>query len=111
MISYREKEMMMVMKFLADHSNEFAGQVLEAQANMRLNEEVSISLSKLPDISDYHSLVDYVKSCGYDTTLRIEDLLSKDELVELEKEYEQIEENFKEQTGLNKTDIIFVIIA
>lgn len=30
MISYREKEMMMVMKYLAEHSNEFAEQISES---------------------------------------------------------------------------------
>lgn len=67
--------------------------------------------NRLPDISDYAALVDYVKSCGYDTTLRINDLLSKEELNQLEKEYAEIENDFKEQTGLNKTDAIFVITA
>lgn len=67
--------------------------------------------NKLPDITDYTSLVEHVKNCGYDTTLRINDLLSEAELKQLEKEYNTIEEEFKEQTGLNKTDVAFIIIA
>mgnify|MGYP000396947906 FL=1 len=111
MISYREKEMMMVMKYIADHSDEFADQIMEAKDKMGAEENLNSLFNRLPDISDYAALVDYVKSCGYDTTLRINDLLSKEELNQLEKEYAEIENDFKEQTGLNKTDAIFVITA
>jgi len=111
MISYREKEMMMVMKYLSDHSHEFATEITDASEKMIEKEQLDALTQKLPDISNYESLVEYVKSCGYDTTLRIDDLLSQEELNQLEKEYDEIEQNFKEQTGLNKTDIVFVIVA
>lgn len=111
MISYREKEMMMLMKFMADHSNTFAEQVMDAHGRMSIEENVSELTSLLPDISDYTSLVEYVKEQGYEMTLRIEDLLSEEELNQLEKEYDAIEDEFKKQTGLNKTDAIFIIVA
>lgn len=111
MISYREKEMMMVMKYLAEHSNEFAEQISESGKDMISEKNVNNLNNKLPDITDYTSLVEHVKNCGYDTTLRINDLLSEAELKQLEKEYNTIEEEFKEQTGLNKTDVAFIIIA
>ena len=97
MISYREKEMMMVMKYIADHSDEFADQIMEAKDKMGAEENLNSLFNRLPDISDYAALVDYVKSCGYDTTLRINDLLSKEELNQLEKEYAEIENDFKEK--------------
>lgn len=34
MISYREKEMMMVMKYIADRSDEFADRIMEAKDKM-----------------------------------------------------------------------------
>ena len=111
MISYREKEMMMVMKCLADHSREFAEQIADATERMVAKEQMVSLSNKLPDISDYESLVEFSKNLGYDSIIRIGDLLSQEELDQLEKEYEEIENNFKEQTGLNKTDIIFVVIA
>ena len=111
MISYREKEIMMVMKFMVDHSNEFAEQIMDARGKMAAEEGMDELTNMLPDISDYDSLVEYVRSQGYDTTLRIDDLLSEEELAQLEKEYDAIEDEFKKQMGLNKTDVIFIIIA
>ena len=111
MISYREKEMMMAMKYLADHSNDFAEKILSARESMASEEIINNNYNSLPEISDFDSLVEYVKSCGYDTTLRIDDLLSQEELSQLEEEYDEIESEFKKQTGLNKTDTVFIIIA
>ena len=41
----------------------------------------------------------------------MEDLLSEEELAQLEKEYDDNESEFKSQTGLNKTDALFILIA
>lgn len=111
MISYREKELMMVMKFMADHSDEFAKQIADASCRMVKKENIDKFTNKLSDISDYDSLVKYVRNQGYDTTLRINDLLTDEELAQLEKEYDAIENEFKKQTKLNKTDAVFIIIA
>ena len=111
MISYREKEMLMVMKFLSDHSNDFAEQLVTAHGQMGDREHIFKLTDTLPNVSDYDSLVKYVKNQGYGVSIRIEDLLSEEELTQLEKEYSAIEEEFKKQTSLNKTDAVFIIIA
>ncbi|WP_239984501.1 hypothetical protein [Streptococcus anginosus] len=41
----------------------------------------------------------------------MEDLLSEEDLAQLEKEYDDNESEFKSQTGLNKTDALFILIA
>ncbi|MCR4865395.1 MAG: hypothetical protein K5921_00555 [Lachnospiraceae bacterium] len=111
MISYREKEMMMAMRFLADHTNEFARSVDLAKQDIADGRELARSISVLPELSSYEQIVELARENGYDTTLRIEDLLSEAELEELDREYQAIEDQFNELTGLNKTDAIFIITA
>ena len=111
MISYREKEMIMVMKFMADHSSDFAEQLMDTHKKMTGSEAVVESINILPEIQNYASLVEYVNSQGYDTILRMEDLLSEEDLAQLEKEYDDNESEFKSQTGLNKTDALCILIA
>lgn len=65
MISYREKEMIMVMKFMADHSSDFAEQRMDTHKKMTGSEAVVESINILPEISNYASLVEYVNSQGY----------------------------------------------
>lgn len=111
MISYREKEMIMVMKYLADHMNEFAQSILTANENMINEERINSKLELLPNVSSYDDIVKLARDNGYDTTLRINDLLSVEELEQLDKEYKMIEEDFQKYTGLNKTDVVFIIVA
>ena len=47
MISYREKEMMMVMKYIADHSDEFADQIMEAKDKMGAEENLNSLFNRL----------------------------------------------------------------
>lgn len=111
MISYREKEMMMAMKYLADHTNEFAQSVVSANESMINGVEVDATIKTLPEISSYDDIVRLARENGYEPKFRIEDLLSAEELEQLDKEYNAIEEDFRKQTGLNKTDAIFIVIA
>ncbi len=87
--------MIMVMKFMADHSSDFAEQLMDTHKKMTGSEAVVESINILPEISNYASLVEYVNSQGYDTILRMEDLLSEEDLAQLEKEYDDIESEFK----------------
>lgn len=111
MISYREKEMMMAMKFLADHTNEFAQNILTANDSMINGEPIDVDLNKLPEVSSFNDIINLARDNGYEPIFRIEDLLTQEELEQLDKEYKEIEAEFKKQTGLNKTDAVFIIIA
>ena len=111
MISYREKEMMMAMKYLADHTNEFAQSVASASNGMANDEEIENAFKMLPLVSSYDDIVKMARDNGYEPTFRIEDLLSPEELVQLDEEYKAIEADFRKQTGLNKADAVFIIIA
>ena len=111
MISYREKEMMMVMKFMADHSNEFANEISSIQKNISDGKMKEQEIKILPDVETYSDIIKVAREAGYDTDIRIEDLLTTEELTELEEQYKDIESEFADKTGLNETDIKFIIIA
>lgn len=111
MISYREKEMMMVMKFMADHTRDFAVEINSMQREILEGKMSMHEVNHLPEVDTYADIIKVARESGYDTDIRIEDLLTKDELIELEAKYKDIEKEFVDKTGLNKTDIKFIIVA
>lgn len=111
MISYREKELMMAMKFMADHTDEFADELTLIHREM---EEESLSKHKnnhLPYVENYSDIIKVAREAGYDVIVRVEDLLSEEELHELKERYDDIEKEFADKTKLNKTDVVFLFIA
>lgn len=108
MISNQEKELMMVMKFMADHTSEFAEELSSVQNDSINNGKRG---NRLPEADTYSDIVRIAKESGYDTNVLFEDLLSKAELKELKERYAEIEKEFAEKTKLNKTDITFVFVA
>lgn len=104
MISYREKELMMVQKFLADHAYNTTLAIEDYNPSYLFE-------NKLKACSSYEEIVEYVKSQGYCPSIRIEDLLSPEELRQLDQEYEEIEREFRKVTKLNKFDAGFVVTA
>ena len=111
MISFREKEMMMAMKYLANHTKDFAQSVSVANLKMSNHESIEDTIKTLPEVSSYEDIIKLAYKNGYEPTVRITDLLSSEELEKLDKEYKSIEADFRKKTGLNKIDITFVIIA
>ena len=102
MISYRERELLIVQKMLAEKSQQFYDE-------MSGNSDVTDLL--VPHFDDYYDLVNYARECGYDTYTRASDILSEEEIAQLKAEYKQIEDRFKEVTKLDKADYAFMFAA
>lgn len=111
MISYREKELMMTMKFMADHTGKFAEELTSIHGEIAEENLSEHKINHLPDVENYLDIIKVAREAGYDISIRVEDLLSEEELNELEARYDEIEKEFADKTKLNKTDVVFLIIA
>ena len=106
MISYREKQLIAVQKMLQDNSR----MMLEQTCSLNKNNELNINLFR--DIESYDELVELAIDNGYDTSLHVEDILTREELEEIDRRKEEIDESFKKQTGLlNPIDLSFLALA
>ena len=106
MISYREKQLIAVQKMLQDNSR----MMLEQTCSLNKNNESNINLFR--DIESYDELVELAIDNGYDTSLHVEDILTREELEEIDRRKEEIDESFKKQTGLlNPIDLSFLALA
>lgn len=111
MISYKERELLMVMKYMADHTTEFADELASFSDSTSNHKMECSNADRLPEAEDYADIVKNAYEAGYDVNVSINDLLSKEEIDELEARYDEIEKEFKDKTKLNKTDMSFVFIA
>lgn len=112
MISYREKQLLMVMKMLQDDTAEITdtlNQALDAAEN-RLSLPSTLD-NRVDDVKDFNTLVEIAEEKGYDMYVRASDILSKEELEDLERRKDEIEAKFKSLTKLKGVDQIFVIAA
>lgn len=71
MISYREKQLIAVQKMLQDNSR----MMLEQTCSLNKNNESNINLFR--DIESYDELVELAIDNGYDTSLHVEDILTR----------------------------------
>lgn len=111
MISYREKELLMVQKMIADKTAESFSNMSVALDEMQNRNSVNSQFEPQETIDSYNELVEYARNSGYDTYVRANDILSEEELQQLEKEYEEIDKKFKEVTKLHKADYAFLSFA
>lgn len=113
MISFREKELLMVQKMLQDDT----GAMIE-QALSILDSADDLAFCPEDDANDYKKvdtydeLVDLAREKGYHTYLRVEDILSPEELEEIDRRKDEIEQLFSKKTGIiNKLDLSFLALA
>lgn len=112
MISYREKQLLMVMKMLQDDTNELSLQLSTAIQNTQEKRPLTENVTYLPTpIPDYDTLVKIAEEAGYDTSIRASDLLSAEELADIESRKAEIEEQFKNLVKLHKGDYAFLFSA
>ena len=112
MISYREKQLLMVMKMLQDDTTEFALQLSKAIDETQQKRPLTEKITYLTEpISDYATLVDIAEKSGYDTTIRVSDLLSTEELADIEARKDAIESKFGNLVKLRKEDYAFLFSA
>lgn len=116
MISYREKQLLMVQKMLSDDAALLAEEMMQNIELMQQNQLIPLteydSRNYERDIAgSYDDLTDIAAACGYNTYIRVEDILSPDELAEIDLRQEEIEQQFKEKVKLSKPDIVFLFSA
>ena len=105
MLSYREKQLIAVQKMLQDNSQYLLNQIHTDDGHPPKN-------LMFMDVSSYEELVDLAEINGYDTYLRVEDLLSAEELNDIERRKLEIDNTFKKQTGIfNIIDLSFLALA
>lgn len=112
MISYREKQMLMVMKMMQDETTELTDvlsrSIEEANSGKPLTQKVSFH--KTP-IENYSALVETAEERGYDIYIRASDLLSEEELQDIERRKDEIDQKFKALTRLHGADYVFLFAA
>lgn len=106
MISYREKQLLAVQKYLADTNLE----LMELSKSV-MNGECLSEPYILPECETYDELVAYVEEQGYSPYICVHDILTQEEIDEIDKHYEHINKEFATITKLNKVDIGFVFVA
>ncbi len=111
MLSYREKQLFAVQKYLLDESAAFSEQLCKATERFSGKENFDYALPERPELETYGDLVEYVQEQGYDLYIRAEDILSPQELKQLDQEYAEIDRKFKEVTKLHKADYAFMFAA
>lgn len=111
MISYREKELLMVQKMIADKTAESFSEISSALSDIQNRNPINSEYKPQKTFDSYADLVEYARSLGYDTFIRTKDLLSKEEMQQLKNEYDEIDKKFKEITKLHKVDYAFMFSA
>lgn len=112
MISYREKQMLMVMKMLQDDTSELTNVLSQAIGEAEAGEPLTQTISfREEPISDYSALVEIAEERGYDTYIRASDLLSEEELQDIERRKDEIDQKFKAITRLHGADYAFLFAA
>lgn len=107
MISYREKQLITVQKMLQDNSKMMLENVYQPY-----EENMDLTLNLWRDIKSYDELVELAVDRGYNTYFRVEDLLTEEELAEIDRRKEEIDESFKKKTGIfNGVDLSFLALA
>lgn len=112
MLSYREKQLLMVQKYLSDRTQSTYSEIEKILNSTNPDFECVDKYIEKPYFDNFNELSSYVSGLdGYNTFIRVEDILSKEEIEQLNKEFNQINDEFKRITKLTKVDIGFLFTA
>ena len=112
MISYREKQLLMVMKMLQDDTTELSLQLTNAINETQQRNSLTGNISYLPEpIADFDTLVEMAEDKGYDMYIRASDILTEEELRDIEQRKDEIDQKFKAITKLHGVDYAFLLAA
>ena len=102
LISYREKELLMVMKMLQDETEKNISNIQNVMDSVNKRENIKTEKLELniEKIEEYDQLVEMARDKGYDLYMRAEDILSQEEIQDLIKRKESIEQEFKQKVKL-----------
>lgn len=112
MISYREKQLLTVMKMLQDESADLSKK-LQQSFTSTLNglEMVDIYDSKNYRASSFDELVARAEALEYDMYIRASDVLTKEEIADIDKRRKDIDNKFNSLVKLHKGDYGFLFSA
>ena len=115
LISYREKELLMVMKMLQDETEKNISNIQNVMDSVNKRENIKTEKLELniEKIEEYDQLVEMARDKGYDLYMRAEDILSQEEIQDLIKRKESIEQEFKQKVKLKRCRlwILFSAVA
>ncbi len=111
MISYREKQLLAVMKYMQNQTNDLAKNLSEALDATETGKKISLACQQCPRLETFEELCDRAADAGYDTFIRAEDILSAEEIEDLERHREDIEKEFKSLTKLRDKDIPLLFLG
>lgn len=112
MISYREKELLMVMKILQEETEHTLAHMQSVLRSMNTKEkQISVINTDSRMCETYDELVDLAKQRGYDLYIRAEDVLTAEELKDLVTRKKDIESEFKKKVKLKGGDYVFLFSA
>lgn len=112
MISYREKQMLMVMKMMKDDTNELTNILKESLEAIQRNQPLPGKPTYFDKpVSDYNYLIEMAEERGYDMYVRASDLLTEEELADIERRKDEIDQKFRSITRLDGADYVFLFAA
>ena len=111
MISYREKQLLASMKFLQDSTNELSEELKTAVIATQKGELYQINPAPQPNVETFEELTQLASDARYDCYIRAKDILTPEELADLERRKGEIEHQFRSQTKLHPADYGFLMAA
>lgn len=111
MISYREKQLLMTMKYLQDETINLSNNLHKAIEMTEKGDVCNFDIPEITPVECYDDLVQLATDAGYDTYIRAEDILSPEAIADLEKRREEIDEQFERLTKLRKKDIALLFLG
>lgn len=111
MISYREKQLLAVMKYMQEQSAELARQLSVSIDETNEGKCISFKSPVISKVDSFDELCQLAEDAGYDTYIRAEDIMSKEELSDIEQRMHDIEAQFKDITKLQHIDYGFLMTA
>lgn len=112
MISYREKQLLMAMKMLKDDTEELSTQLSKALEDTKNGRTIGTTIPVSDEsVLSFEDLVSLAETKGYDTYVRANDILSAEELADIEQRKKDIESQFKALVKLQKGDYVFLFSA
>ena len=111
MISYQEKQLLATMKYLQNNSSILLNNLKKTTSSIKYCEEYEPNSLSLKPVKSYSELVQLAQNAGFDCYLRAKDILTTEEIADLEHRKQKIDKEFLTVTKLNLADYSFILVA
>lgn len=99
------------MKFLQDETDKLSEELQTAIIATQKGEVYQIDTVPQPNVETFEELTQLASDAGYDCYIRAKDILTPEEISDLERRKEEIEHQFRSQTKLHPADYGFLMAA